>query len=181
MYNIDAIMQQIHKDACNGVQPVPRHETIPLEDIIMTEVEQAYIPANATADQFVFGTGEFQPLHTYTVDEVTRAKTFIEAQKTLCRQEQMVSNVAISSISADVLMWNNAEADLASMISKLNTEQRFAYNIVRYYILRDGTSEHKQLRMFISGPGGTGKSFLINTIAQFIRLHYGNTGRCQLY
>ena len=145
----------------------------------MTEVEQAYVPANATADRFVFGTGEFQPLHTYTVDEVTRAKTFIEAQKSLRRQEQMVSNMAISSISADVLMRSNAEADLASMVSKLNAEQRFAYDIVRYHILRDGTSEHKQLRMFISGPGGTGKSFLINTIAQFICLHYGNTGgRC---
>jgi len=30
--------------------------------------------------------------------------------------------------------------------------------------------------MFISGSGGTGKSFLINIIAQLVCHHYGNTG-----
>jgi hypothetical protein len=29
MYNVDAATQQIHENACNGVQPVPRHETTP--------------------------------------------------------------------------------------------------------------------------------------------------------
>ena len=30
--------------------------------------------------------------------------------------------------------------------------------------------------MFISGPGRTGKSYLIEAISSFVRFHYGRTG-----
>ncbi len=42
--------------------------------------------------------------------------------------------------------------------------------------MRDGAPDHKQLRMFITGPGGTGKSFLIQTITMMVREHYQNVG-----
>ena len=125
IYGVDAATQQIRDDARNGIQPVSRHETIVTNessnDTVMNDLEQAYMPENTTV-HFAFGIGEFQPLRTYTVDEVTRAKTFIESQKSLRRQQQLLSDAAMGSLLPDQFTRNN-NLELESMVSKLNNEQ----------------------------------------------------------
>ncbi|PBK92433.1 hypothetical protein ARMGADRAFT_930722 [Armillaria gallica] len=48
--------------------------------------------------------------------------------------------------------------------NNLNTEQARAFRIIAEHSLR---SKPEPLRMFLGGPGGTGKSMVINTIKSF--------------
>ena len=67
--------------------------------------------------------------------------------------------------------------DLATRISMLNTDQRWVYDNITNHLLHQQQHESKQcqcsdlkpLQMFVSGVGGTGKSFLIQTIRAFVR------------
>lgn len=62
--------------------------------------------------------------------------------------------------------------ELEDDVRKLNTEQRNAYDIAVDHI--SGNSE-KQLIMFLSGEGGTGKSKVIHTITLYTRILFGRT------
>jgi hypothetical protein len=58
---------------------------------------------------------------------------------------------------------------LRYQISTLKPAQRKAYEIITQYLI----SDNKQLFMFVSGEGGTGKSKLIELVIEFSRLHFG--------
>ncbi|KYM98499.1 ATP-dependent DNA helicase PIF1 [Cyphomyrmex costatus] len=57
------------------------------------------------------------------------------------------------------------EIDVSEMISKLNADQRRVFNRVTDTI----SSDKEILRLYVSGEGGTGKSFLIQTIKSWIK------------
>ena len=57
------------------------------------------------------------------------------------------------------------------MISKLRPLQLKAYNIAKTFITNNTT----QLRLFLTGEGGTGKSKVIEAIVHFTRNYYGKT------
>ena len=72
-------------------------------------------------------------------------------------------------------------ADIELQISRMNTEQKRIFTLIREHcndmlkwhlkILKD---RPKQLHMFVSGPGGTGKSFLISCIHSYIQGLFGS-------
>lgn len=49
-------------------------------------------------------------------------------------------------------------------ISKLNDDQRAFFDYVTSYIQQDYSQQSKRLMTFLDGPGGTGKTFLLNTV-----------------
>jgi len=57
------------------------------------------------------------------------------------------------------------EIDIFEMISKLNADQRRIFDKV----INTLTSDKSLLRLYVSGEGGTGKSFLIKTIKCWIK------------
>ena len=67
--------------------------------------------------------------------------------------------------------------DLATRVSMLNTDQRRVYDTIISHLLHQQKHEDNQcqctdlkpLHMFVSGVGGTGKSFLIQAIRAFVR------------
>lgn len=61
---------------------------------------------------------------------------------------------------------------LAQDVEQLNVEQRRAYDTAVEHI--SGETD-KQLIMFLSGEGGTGKSKVIHTITLYTRILYGRT------
>lgn len=63
------------------------------------------------------------------------------------------------------------EAIFAAELVKMNAEQKHVYDLVKRYLV-DPTNS--QLKLFISGAGGTGKSFLISLITNLVRTNeYG--------
>jgi len=54
---------------------------------------------------------------------------------------------------------------MSEMISKLNTDQRRVFDKVTNTVMSDKSI----LRLYVSGEGGTGKSFLIKTIKYWIK------------
>ena len=60
-------------------------------------------------------------------------------------------------------------------------DQSDAFNVIVAHLLEQDCCKtldnpSGQLRMFISGEGGTGKSFLVNSIRVYARIHYGYDG-----
>jgi hypothetical protein len=68
-------------------------------------------------------------------------------------------------------MNKHSDEQLDYMISKLRPLQLKAFNIVKNYI----TNNTRQLGLFLTGEGGTGKSRVIEAIVHFTRKHYGKT------
>ncbi|OXA59862.1 hypothetical protein Fcan01_06060 [Folsomia candida] len=62
----------------------------------------------------------------------------------------------------------------ATELAKTNQDQKEIYQLVERY-LDDSTGQ--QLKLFISGAGGTGKSFLISLLTNLIRTKDGGPGR----
>jgi hypothetical protein len=66
---------------------------------------------------------------------------------------------------------------LTDIVSKMNNDQRDAFNVICAHLTGDDiakTAENPkgQLRMMLSGEGGTGKSFLIEAIDLFTKLYF---------
>ena len=67
------------------------------------------------------------------------------------------------------------------MSGKNGQDQRHAFDVVAAHLLEQPCCKTRenptgQLRMFISGEGGTGKSTLINLIRLYSRIHFGHDG-----
>ena len=60
--------------------------------------------------------------------------------------------------------------ELENNVSLLTSKQREAYNIAVNYISGENKS---QMKMFVSGEGGTGKSFLIALVIEYCNLYHG--------
>jgi hypothetical protein len=80
-------------------------------------------------------------------------------------------------VSEDVLDLNfrviNYEERLKQLelnVKLLTEKQLKAYNIAAEYL---NGNNGKQMFMFVTGEGGTGKSFLISLIMEFTHLYYG--------
>ena len=78
----------------------------------------------------------------------------------------------------DVLVMNtcpSSKVSLEDRVAMLNDDQRLIFDCVKDHLLHQQchetnkcSCELKPLRMFISGVGGTGKSFLIETIRALV-------------
>jgi hypothetical protein len=61
------------------------------------------------------------------------------------------------------------EIDVSEMISKLNADQKRVFDRVINTVMPDKFENKSLLRLYVSGEGGTGKSFLIKTIKCWIK------------
>jgi len=61
--------------------------------------------------------------------------------------------------------------DVNKAITNLNIDQTRIFSKIKGHLKSDST---ENLRMFVSGCGGTGKSYLINTIAQWLSASNAN-------
>ena len=62
------------------------------------------------------------------------------------------------------------EPNLEDLVSKLNADQRRIFDKMKLAL--EGTTP---TRLFVSGTGGTGKSFLINTLKSYVKTSLGQT------
>jgi len=74
----------------------------------------------------------------------------------------------IANGDADVSMSDHSEYDIERVTRQftLNTEQRRAFEIISSHSLKD---KPEQLRMFIGGPGGTGKSRVLDALREYFK------------
>lgn len=92
-------------------------------------------------------------------------KEKIQNQKTPCTS--IIGEVSSNSYE-EVNNYEERIRQLAIDVLKLTTSQRNAYDKAVKRI-----SSNEQLLMFISGEGGTGKTFVISLIQEFTKLRYG--------
>jgi sigma54-dependent transcription regulator len=88
-------------------------------------------------------------------------------------QNQKIANTSImgdvsSSSYVEVANYEERVRQLAIDVLKLTTSQRNTYDKAVKRIC-----SNEQLLMFISGEGGTGKTFVISLIQEFTRIRYG--------
>ena len=58
--------------------------------------------------------------------------------------------------------------------AKLNSKQKVAFDIICEKLTsNNSTNENNQLKMFLTGEGGTGKSRVIQLAIEFAKLYYG--------
>jgi len=82
----------------------------------------------------------------YSLDELLRLSGWIDKQKTLAAHEELAEdNISFATVD----------------IEKLNKLQRFTYNLIEDFKLKD-----KQLLMVLLGTAGTGKSYTVAAITQ---------------
>jgi len=81
----------------------------------------------------------------------------------MCRKEINEAEQAMAEVFTNVRAGISLE-DVIKEITNLNINQTRIFNKIKGHLNSDST---ENLRMFVSGCGGTGKSFLINTIAQW--------------
>lgn len=181
---IEAAQEQIRNDAANGIPPVNRFETdVVVDDTTAEELDSAYsheqlhVSPSGSPTVFAYGTGQFAPRTNYTRDDFLRAKKFVDDQKQKLALSREANHLArqYDEVTNAVTSREQEELRLEEMVAKLNVEQRFAYNIAVHHMLRDDEPNRIPLRLFVSGPGGTGKSFLIACIVAFVRHHFGHT------
>jgi hypothetical protein len=100
-------------------------------------------------------------------------KKFISNALTIHMDNYKLNNTAqddqLFNISA--ILNKHSEKVFEEMINNLRPLQLKAYNIVKNYI----TNNTKQLGLFLTGEGGTGKSKVIEAIVTFTRKYYGKT------
>jgi len=116
-------------------------------------------------------TGITSELHTYL-------KSFISNSLKLCIEKRGNANQIDSAsdltslrrgYKINVANYSLRRTALEIEVLSLKTAQKHAYDIITQYV----TSNNKQLLMFVSGEGGTGKSKLIEIVMEFTRLHFG--------
>ena len=69
------------------------------------------------------------------------------------------------------LMQHSSQVDVDAMITHLNEDQLRVFNKIKTTIENqiDGDSTNEIVRLFVSGSGGTGKSYLIKTIRAWVQ------------
>ena len=114
-------------------------------------------------------------------------KTFIRNALNDCLQKRGSANQIVSSDTNQtytsrqkVNVENHVHRTslLTVQLSTLKTAQKEAYDTITKYLIADD----KQLLLFVTGEGGTGKSKLIELVMEFSRLHFekqkGYYGAC---
>ena len=76
--------------------------------------------------------------------------------------------IAENNSNNDVPMSDHSEYDIEHIIHQftLNEEQQRAFKVIASHSLKD---KNDQLRMFIGGPGGTGKSRVLDALREFFK------------
>lgn len=94
----------------------------------------------------------------------------ISSENTISNENYTMDNNSDNVAFSRVNNYEQRMETLSSNVLKLTKKQLKAYNIAVEYICgRKG----KQLIMFVTGEGGTGKSFLISLIMEYTQLLYG--------
>ncbi len=83
------------------------------------------------------------------------------------RESLMIGPSENSSINSTARI--KMEKQFLSNFSRLNYKQKMAFRMIQNHL-----STGEQLMMIITGPGGTGKSFLIQTIVMYTKLYFEN-------
>ncbi|XP_018403016.1 PREDICTED: ATP-dependent DNA helicase PIF1-like [Cyphomyrmex costatus] len=108
----------------------------------------------------------------FTITNYTLKKHWKDLEKQNTSQDDPDNPIGVQNIiqAGDAMqdfkdLGDKQEIDLSEMISKLNADQRRVFNRVTDTI----SSDKEILRLYVSGEGGTGKSFLIQTIKSWIK------------
>uniref|UniRef100_A0A6V7J942 ATP-dependent DNA helicase n=1 Tax=Bracon brevicornis TaxID=1563983 RepID=A0A6V7J942_9HYME len=96
-------------------------------------------------------------------DELNKGDDEAQSSATGIGCEPKVAEVAMKEFQ-DIGNRVAKNTDLPTMISQMNADQRRIFNKVTHTLL----SKNETLRLYVSGEGGTGKSFLIDVIRTWI-------------
>ena len=117
-----------------------------MEREVVNNIKQEYVSQQEAFVDFNYGTGQFKPRVDYSVSEQACMRTFVDQQKELKKLQQDVSAKAMNTVLSNNLGRGDDEGlRLSLIIGKLNTKQRFAFDIVRHHVLLDNTADRKQL------------------------------------
>jgi PIF1-like helicase len=94
----------------------------------------------------------------------------LASENTICASNENVDNDDFNSHNTRVNNYEERLKQLELNVKLLTEKQLKAYNIAVEYL---SGNKGKQMLMFVTGEGGTGKSFLISLIMEFTHLYYG--------
>lgn len=111
-------------------------------------------------------------------------REYINNQQKSYLSQLLLENTAISSLNDDqynvssnnicpVNNMNERMESLSNNVKRLTEKQLKAYNIAVDYI---SGNKGSQMLMFVTGEGGTGKSFLISLIMEYTQIRHGKQG-----
>jgi hypothetical protein len=106
----------------------------------------------------------------------SKAEGYIETMKEKRKDKDKIQIEKLSAAqfgAANVCLTDKVEK-LKLMIHKFSDSQRDAFRCVTAHLTnhenaKTATNKKGQLKMFVTGPGGVGKSFLIETIELFAK------------
>ena len=133
----------------------------------------------------------------YSQHTITRMKTFMNEINTFIMNKQQSSadyfrQIGESGAVAEVILPSAApvvsdriqqmDSHLEELITKLNTEQRKVYDIVTMRLQTQHSSSSDEERLsaggaiLLTGPGGSGKSYVIKALELYCNLHQTQSG-----
>lgn len=101
-------------------------------------------------------------------DELKKQQSQDDSENSIGIQKRYVQNIEAGEAMQDLKDLDDKElpeVDISGMIAKLNTNQKRVFDRV----INITESDKAILRLYVSEEGGTGKSFLINTIIEIRR------------
>jgi hypothetical protein len=106
------------------------------------------------------------------VANMTRMNKLAHTNANVCTEEEMSAKIRDPSRVIEIENAAQERLALDAKVQNCNTEQRRCFDAARACI---SGQDDKQLVMFVSGEGGTGKSFLIHALTKYTQLLYGKT------
>ena len=172
--NISQVQNVNHKESNIDDENTMEEPMDTFEQIIHTEYESTiHPPLNYTEDMEIIS--NISPGNKiFYVDFIQNSQTKY-LNKLALENQQMDSNA--TEFNAETLNhyveindYTERLQTLESNVLKLTTKQLLAYKIAVQYI---NGNKGKQMLMFVSGEGGTGKSFLISLLMEYTRIYHG--------
>jgi hypothetical protein len=106
------------------------------------------------------------------VMELKRKHKLTHINTNVCSEEEMVAKIQNPSRIIEIENVDQERLRLESTVDSFNLEQRQCFDAAQACI---SGADDRQMIMFLSGEGGTGKSFLIHALTKYTQILYGKT------
>ena len=133
---------------------------------IETQVRRIRLSRDDLANLMLLSTHEpqqpAQPAENYTMLHIDQHNDNTDAENCSMNFDKS-TNMTFHSLLTTVL----SEEEIDNNIQQMTNDQKNVFNIIRHHYVSD--ISHQPLRIFITGGAGVGKTFLTNTVCDWIR------------
>jgi hypothetical protein len=106
------------------------------------------------------------------VSEMKKRHKLSHVNANICSDEEAYAKIVDPSRVIEIENVDQERAELEARIGDFNLEQRACFDAAQACI---SGADERQMIMFVSGEGGTGKSFLIHALTKYTQILFGKT------